>query len=100
MENIAKQKILPITLIQSEYYLRFTVLDEVGVLATITSCLGNHKISIRSMIQKSEAHTPGQPVPVVIFTHRAKESNIQKALKEIDGLPFVSCPTRLIRIDE
>ena len=98
--HISKQEILPIEIIQSEYYLRFTVLDEVGVLAKITSCLGNHKISIRSMIQKSETHTPGLPVPVVIFTHTAKESNIQKALKEIDGLPFVSCPTKLIRIDE
>lgn len=98
-EDLEPKTILPIEEIESEYYLRFTVLDQVGVMAEITKVLGEHGISIRSMIQGGEAHAPDVPVHVVIFTYNAQEKNIQNALKEIDEQSFVAQPTKLIRVD-
>ena len=98
-ETLVKKELISIRQIASEYYLRFTVLDQVGVLAEITRILGDNDISIRSMIQRPEHDDSKQSVPVVIFTHTAIEENIQKALREIDQLPFVRQVTRIIRID-
>ena len=47
----------------SHYYLRFTTIDEPGVLAKIAGSLGKHNISIQSMIQP-ESHTVDS-VPIV-----------------------------------
>ena len=44
--------------------LRFTVRDEPGVLAQLTTLLGAHGISIRKMVQ--DQSEPGMPVPVRI----------------------------------
>jgi len=99
IEHLRKKQILPIDELETEYYLRFTVLDKVGVLASLTKSLGENNISIRCMIQKSKEHVPGLPVAVVILTHIAREKDIRAAINEIDKMPIVTSPTRLIRID-
>ena len=83
--------------IVSHYYLRFTTLDQPGVLATIAGCLGRYDISIQSMIQP-EGHEGGS-VSIVLMTHAAKEVDIANALKEIEQLDVISQPTRLIRVE-
>ncbi len=83
--------------IKSRYYLKFTVLDQVGVLSAISRILGEHQISIASVIQKEQKK--GDKVPVVIVTYEAVEKNVQEALKKINGLPFVQEETLLIRMD-
>ncbi len=83
--------------IVSQYYLRFTTVDQPGVLAQISSILGRHDISIQSMIQP-ERHE-ANAVPIVLMTHEAREWNIIQALSEIDQLEIVQQPTRLIRVE-
>ncbi len=83
--------------ISSLYYLRFTVVDRPGVLAQIAGELGRCGISISSMVQQGRCE--GQTVPVVIKTHSAKERDVQTALRETNGKPFVSEPTMLIRVE-
>lgn len=80
------------------FYLRFTVRDEPGVLAQMTTVLGRHGISIRKMVQ--DQFEPGQPVPVVLLTHHASEGGVMKALPEIDALPFVTEPTYYMRVED
>ncbi len=70
-ETLVKKELLPIDEIETEYYLRFTVLDQAGVLSQITKVFGDNSISIRSMIQKSNEKGPALSVPVVIMTHMA-----------------------------
>ncbi len=41
----------------------------------------------------------GQTVPIVIKTHRAKERDVQTALREINRKALVSEPTTLIRVE-
>ena len=58
------------------------------MLAAIAQVLGEHGISIASVIQ----HDPGDdapehsPVPLVIMTHMAVEAELRAALAEIDAL--------------
>lgn len=90
-------RIRPMEQVRSLYYIRFMVLDRPGVLSQIAGVLGHHGISISSVIQQGRKE--GQTVPVVIMTHTAGERNVQSALREIDGMPFISEPTTLIRVE-
>lgn len=83
--------------IVSQYYLRFTAVDRPGVLAAIAGCLGEHNISIQSMIQP-ERHEVDS-VPIVLMTHAAREADVARALKEVETLDVVTQPTRLIRVE-
>ena len=80
------------------FYLRFTVWDQPGVIARISTILGAHNISIRKMAQ--EQAEPGHPVPVVILTHLAREGSVREALAAIDALPFVTEPTCYLRVED
>jgi homoserine dehydrogenase len=83
--------------IETQYYMRFSVIDRPGVLAGITGILGRLQISIASVLQ-SERRIGGV-VPVVIMTHRAREKNVRKALSAIDRMPYVKAKTAIIRVE-
>ena len=74
----------PFSGVIGRYYFRFSALDRPGVLSTIAGILGANKISVASVIQKGR-EVEG-PVPIVMMTHEAKESAVQKAIQEIDRL--------------
>jgi homoserine dehydrogenase len=83
--------------VETHYYLRFSVVDQPGVLAAIAGILGRHGISIASAIQPEQ--NPEGHVPVVMVTHEAREQDLAAALAEIDALDVIARPTRLIRIE-
>ena len=82
------------------YYLRFQVLDQPGTLAAIAGILGQHDISIESVLQKGRAHVQGTPVSVVMMTHEAREQSVQRALQAIASLPAVQGETIRIRVED
>ena len=98
-QHITSVPLKPMEAIETSFMLRFTALDEPGVLAGIAGALGSHGISIQSMVQTSQ-HTCGEAVPIVIMTHQAREGSIRAALAEIDQLAFIKEQTRLIRIED
>ena len=79
-------------------YLRLTLLDKPGMLARVAQVLGQHGISIASVMQK-EARA-GQHVPVVIVTHSAPERAFQQALATIDRFDVIGAPTVRLRIED
>ncbi len=89
--------IKPMADIESMFYLRCMVKDQPGVLSTISGLLGQHGISISSVLQQGRKE--GHPVPLVILTHHSSERAIQAALKEINALPVISEPTMLLRME-
>lgn len=97
-ETVSTKRLVPIDEVRARYYLRFTVVDRPGVLAKITSVLGENDISLSAVTQK-ERH-PKNAVPVVALTHAVKEESVRKALNEIDSLQVVKDKTVLIRIEE
>ena len=88
----------PIEEVASSYYLNVSALDRPCVLAQVAGILGRHDISIANVIQK--VHQKAKAVPVVMMTHEAREGNMRKALAEIDSLPVIVAPTRMIRVEE
>ena len=88
--------------VRSRYYLRFTIADRPGVIAALTRVLGDHGISIASVIQ----HDPGDdappdaPVPLVIMTHLAIEGDLNAALRTINGLDVVHAPSVCLGVEE
>lgn len=84
--------------ISTRYYLRMSLLDQPGVLGGITAVLGRHGISIASVLQKEAS--AGRHVPVVIVTHKARESEMNAALREIDSSGSVGAATIRLRIEE
>jgi homoserine dehydrogenase len=74
---------------RSRYYLRFQVDDRPGVLSEITGVLGEHGISIASVIQ----HEPDEPntavVPLVIITHVTSDGATARAVEQITALNCV-----------
>jgi len=90
-------RLQPVREIRSRYYLRFTADDSPGVLSRISGVLGRNRISISSVIQKGRtAH--GGTVPIFMLTHDACESDMQKAMRQIERLALVRQKTMLIRI--
>lgn len=67
---------------QCGFYLRFSAMNRPGVLGHITTKLGQHGVSISSILQR-KAEGEGD-VPIIVITHRAFEKDVQTALKEID----------------
>ena len=87
----------PIHRIRSRYYLRVMAVDKPGVLSKVTGVLGEHAISIASMIQKGRAEQAA--VPVVMLSHEATEGDMQKALKRLNHLDVVAQDTMCIRVE-
>lgn len=90
--------ISPVDDIVSRYYLRFTVVDEPGVLASIASFLGEQGISIASVIQKERQSD--ESVPVIILTHEAQEIGLKQALSIIEEMDYICAKTQMIRIEQ
>jgi homoserine dehydrogenase len=97
-KEVKKIPFKSISEIESEYFLRFSVLDNPGVLSKISGILGKHSISIESMIQRGRGDR-GEGVPLVMMCHKSSEKNIQSALKEIEALDVVCEKSNLIRVE-
>jgi len=84
--------------ITTQYYLRLTVDDKSGVLASIASTLGEFDISIESMLQKP---TKDKDIAKLLFTtHICKESKMQEAIKALEALEVVHGTIAMIRIEK
>ncbi|MBP6841452.1 MAG: homoserine dehydrogenase [Kofleriaceae bacterium] len=97
----AGRPLLPAREIRSRYYLRFAVADRPGVLGQLMTVLGAHHTSVAQVIQEEAEPGPGGAAPtarVVVITHEAQEGQVRAALAEIDALPAVMAPTRVLRI--
>ncbi|WP_455382541.1 homoserine dehydrogenase [Salinispira pacifica] len=103
-------RMVPPEEIVNRFYLRLLVEDSPGVLARIASILGDHGISISSVLQNEvpdgartlpgrsgEAGASG-PVPVVITVHPALERDLLDAMRKIDALDAVAPGSSIISI--
>lgn len=96
----SQTRIRPVAIddLHGEHYLRFMVVDRPGVLGRIAGILGEHDVSIASVIQREREH--GRVVPVVIRTHDVAERALRSAVRAIDRLAVVRTRTTVIRIED
>ncbi len=81
----------------TRFYLRMQTEDRPGILSQIAGVLGEHNISIASVIQK-EVH-PAH-VPLIFMTHESLESGMLGALQVIKKLNFVHGEVVMIRVED
>lgn len=78
-----------------KYYLSMLAEDKAGSLAKIAAVLGNHGVSISTMIQRA----PDKGYASIVFlTHEAGENAVSAALAEIEGLAQVRTIESVIRV--
>jgi homoserine dehydrogenase len=83
---IKSKKMLSIEEINSEFYLRFSMGNESGVLAKITQVFAQHSISIDAMVQK-ETQEDDDIVDIILVTSNMIEKEVNKIINEIEALP-------------
>jgi homoserine dehydrogenase len=87
---------------RTRFYVRFTARDEYGVLGRIARVLGEHRVSIASVIQKEPPRDspPEGGVPIVMLTHAAREGDFRAALEGIDRFDFIGRKSVFLRVEE
>jgi len=98
-DQLSSVPILPITEVETSYYLRMRVCDRPGVLADITRVLADSGISIDAMVQK-EPSAGEEQVDIIMLTHLTVEKSINVAIARIEQLPVVVGRVTRIRMEQ
>jgi homoserine dehydrogenase len=97
-DQIVDIPILPITGIQTAYYLRMRVDDRPGVMAEITRIMGEQDISIEAMLQK-EPEAGATCATIIMLTQKIREQQMDDAIEAIAGLEVVHGDVHRIRVE-
>jgi homoserine dehydrogenase len=98
-DSIETSAIVSINDVVTCNYLRIGVADQSGVLASITSILADHGISVDAMLQQP-ANAHSKQTELIILTHEAKESTVEQAITMIQKLSTVLVPVVRIRKED
>jgi homoserine dehydrogenase len=85
--------------IDSEYYLRFTVKDQPGVIRDISGVLAKHKLNVRDILQM-DLHEFDKEVPLAVILHKANEAKLRKAVSDIEKLSCTKGRTVVLRVEQ
>ena len=97
-DQIVDLPILPITEIQTAYYLRMRVDDRPGVLAEITRIMGDKEISIEAVLQK-EPESGVTRATIIMLTQKIQEQQMVDAIDAIKRLEVVHGDVHRIRVE-
>jgi homoserine dehydrogenase len=97
-DQLSSTPILPMSEVETSYYLRMRVQDKPGVLADITRILADSSISIEAMVQKEPDEGQTQ-VDIIMLTHLTVEKNVNAAIAKIEALPVVKGKITRIRLE-
>jgi len=84
--------------IEKRCYVRLSLLDKPGTLGKVMDVFGNNNISIASVVQK-ERHEEGF-APVVVLTHRARETEFAAAMRQIVELDVNGAEPVRMRLED
>jgi homoserine dehydrogenase len=99
-DAISDVSILPMGDVETSYYLRVRVKDQVGVLADIARTLADSGISIDAMLQKGAGDETNNETDIVILTHRTRERKFDAATAALVKLPGVRAEFTRIRRED
>ncbi|MCA1595246.1 MAG: ACT domain-containing protein, partial [Chloroflexi bacterium] len=91
-----ERAIVPIKETCSRFYMRVQALDRPGVIARIATVLGDHNVSISSVLQKG---SDGESAEIIWVTHRTPEGQFRAAIDEIRELPVVHEIASVLRVE-
>jgi homoserine dehydrogenase len=73
----------PVEDAESAFYIRLETEDSPGVIGNIGHALGEHQVSLHSLLQRGV--TAQGPATIILLTHRTREGNLVAAMKEIEA---------------
>jgi homoserine dehydrogenase len=82
--------------VSSSFYLYLEVADQPGVLARVATVLGDHGISVKSVVQRGI----GDEARLVMVIHECLESKFADAVEALGGLDEMRAAPRAIRVIE
>jgi homoserine dehydrogenase len=82
--------------VESAFYLYLEVEDRPGVLAQVAQVLGDHEVSVKSVVQKGI----GENARLVMVMHPVAEGRFRSALDAISKLALLRSSPRSIRVIE
>jgi homoserine dehydrogenase len=82
--------------VSSSFYLYLEVADQPGVLARVATVLGDHGISVKSVVQRGI----GDEARLVMVIHECLESKFAAAVEALGGLDEMRAAPRAIRVIE
>lgn len=89
-ERLGPYKPLPVTALESAYYLRFRVEDRPGIIATLAGILAQHKISVDAVLQIPADNW--RDLPFVITTEPTSEEAVRSAVADMLNSDFLVEP--------
>lgn len=93
--NLHPLAVMPIDECVTSFFIRYTVSDEPGVLATVSAVFAKYKVSIYS-IQQGDAD--GGQAAITAITHPVEEKHMRDALAEMQTLACVKEICSVIRV--
>ncbi|MAI28786.1 MAG: homoserine dehydrogenase [Rickettsiales bacterium] len=97
--KIKNLKNINITDRTGSFYIRFSTIDQPGVISGITNEFKKNNISMKSMLQKDRISKDKKIATIVVTTHNCNEKDMMKALRKINNLSFVLKKTTFMRIE-
>jgi homoserine dehydrogenase len=97
---IGEKSIRPMDQLVTNYYVRFTMADRPGAMATIGQALAAEGVSIESMIQQRSVEGEGKGATISIVTHQTNEARLQCAIAAIERNPMCADRTFVLRVEE
>jgi homoserine dehydrogenase len=97
--DLAAPDWMPLSEMQSQYFIRLAVKDNVGVLADVSGLLKEHGVSVEELIQHSGDEEHGQPVSIGITTHKVTRADIDKACEKLAKVDTILEEPSVIRIE-
>jgi len=98
-DQLVDTPILPLSEIETAYYLRLRVEDKPGVLADVTRILADQSISIDALLQREPGEGEAQ-TDIIILTHVCMERQADGAIARIEALAAVKGKVKRLRLEE
>jgi homoserine dehydrogenase len=91
-----KTSLLPAVESVSKFFIRLSVSDRAGVLASIAKILKEENVSLSAVEQKE---SDGMVASIVLVTHKTKQGSIDSAVKKFGKLPEIKSLPLVMRIE-
>src|SRR5574337_170407 len=96
-DQLQDLKVLSIEEVETAYYLRLRVEDQVGVLADVIRILADNQISIDAMLQREQGEAE---TDIIILTHRCREKGADAAIAKVEALAAVRGKVTKLRLED
>ncbi len=98
-DTIIDAPIVDMSRVETAYYLRMTVTNKPGVMASIATIFGDSDISIDSILQKGSGKKNDE-VSIIMLTQNTLEGNLMEAVTRVEELSSVKGSVVRIRMEQ